>query len=149
MKKAEKVKTDENILYVIGWILLLLVALLAAAAKLWPGLSLKSLPPCLFHLLTGFYCPGCGGTRAVISLLRGEFLTSFICHPLVLYTAVVGGWFLISQTIARVSGRRLNIGMKYRDGYVWAALVIVIANFIVKNLLLLLFHVDLLKDFHL
>ena len=97
----------------------------------------------------GGYCPGCGGTRAVISLLRGEFLTSFICHPLVLYTAVVGGWFLISQTIARVSGRRLNIGMKYRDGYVWAALVIVIANFIVKNLLLLLFHVDLLKDFHL
>ena len=36
MKKKEKIKTDENILYLIGWILLLLVVLLAAAVKLLP-----------------------------------------------------------------------------------------------------------------
>ena len=24
--------------------------------------------PCLFHLATGYYCPGCGGTRAIASL---------------------------------------------------------------------------------
>lgn len=146
MRQQEK---EETALFYVGWALLAITGVIWVLLRLFPIPFQKLLLPCAVKTLLGIYCPGCGGTRAVISLLRGEFLTSFICHPLVLYTAVVGGWFLISQTIARVSGRRLNIGMKYRDGYVWAALVIVIANFIVKNLLLLLFHVDLLKDFHL
>ena len=28
--------------------------------------------PCLFHLVTGAYCPGCGGTRALLALLHGR-----------------------------------------------------------------------------
>ena len=39
--------------------------------------------------------------------------------------------------------------MRYRDGYVWAALGIVVVNFVVKNLLLILWDVDLLENFHL
>jgi hypothetical protein len=35
--------------------------------------------------------------------------------------------------------------MKYRDLYIWAALGIVIVNFIVKNILLLIWHIDLLE----
>ena len=31
---------------------------------------------CIFHSLTGFYCPGCGNTRSVMALLRFDFLTS-------------------------------------------------------------------------
>ncbi|GAA2350055.1 DUF2752 domain-containing protein [Saccharopolyspora halophila] len=30
------------------------------------------LPPCPFNALTGLDCPGCGGTRAVWSLLHGD-----------------------------------------------------------------------------
>ena len=26
--------------------------------------------PCIFHRITGFYCPGCGMTRAIFSLLN-------------------------------------------------------------------------------
>jgi len=33
--------------------------------------------PCLFYCATGIYCPGCGGTRAVKYLLKGEILKSF------------------------------------------------------------------------
>ncbi len=129
-------KTDENVLYVIGWILLLAVLVIAAAVKLWPGLSEK-LPPCLFLVLTGFYCPGCGGTRAVSALMHGKVLASLIYHPFVLYTAVVGGWFMISHTIQKLSKGRIAIGMKYRDIYLWIALGLVAVNFVVKNAFLI------------
>ena len=29
-------------------------------------------PPCPFHLLTGWYCPGCGGLRMTHDLLHGD-----------------------------------------------------------------------------
>ena len=29
--------------------------------------------PCIFHEITGLYCPGCGATRAIASLLKLDF----------------------------------------------------------------------------
>ncbi len=43
-----------------------------AFAKARPELLSTYGPPCLFHALTHLYCPGCGGTRAAILLLRGD-----------------------------------------------------------------------------
>ena len=42
-------------------------------------------PPCAFFTRTGLYCPGCGGTRALKSLLRGDFIKAFMYHPFVVY----------------------------------------------------------------
>ena len=42
-------------------------------------------PKCLFHLVTGYYCPGCGGTRALYLFLTGHWIKSFLFHPLVVY----------------------------------------------------------------
>lgn len=38
---------------------------------------------CLFHQLTGFYCPGCGVTRMGFSLLEGNVYQAFRYNPLV------------------------------------------------------------------
>ena len=40
---------------------------------------------CAFRSATGFYCPGCGGTRAVDALLSGHIIKAFIYHPFVPY----------------------------------------------------------------
>ena len=37
---------------------------------------------CIFRRLTGFPCPGCGMTRAVLCVLRGDFSGAFNYHPL-------------------------------------------------------------------
>lgn len=34
------------------------------------------LPQCMLRKISGFYCPGCGNTRSVIALLKGDILTS-------------------------------------------------------------------------
>ncbi|SRR5579871_1169141 len=33
-------------------------------------------PACVFHEITGLYCPGCGSTRALYQLLHGNILTA-------------------------------------------------------------------------
>ncbi|MEY8392228.1 DUF2752 domain-containing protein [Lachnospiraceae bacterium 45-W7] len=142
MKQHEK---EETALFYIGWALVFTASILALAYWLFPLPLSKLMLPCLVNSTFGIYCPGCGGTRAVKALLHGKLAASFICHPLVLYTAAAGGWFLISQSIERLSKHRIKIGMKYRDIYIWAALGIVIINFIGKNLLLIVWHIDLLE----
>lgn len=39
--------------------------------------------PCLFRLLTGLYCPGCGVTRMCLALLRLDFAAAFYSNPVI------------------------------------------------------------------
>ena len=143
MRQRDK---EETALFYIGWSLVFFVAVIGLMYPLFPLPFSKLLLPCLVNSTFGIYCPGCGGTRALSALLHGKLATSFICHPLVPYTAVVGGWFLISQTVERLSKHRVKIAMRYQDGYIWAALIIVTVNFLLKNLLLVLWDIDLLSS---
>ncbi|MGN1481544.1 DUF2752 domain-containing protein [Porcipelethomonas sp.] len=37
--------------------------------------------PCIFHKITGFYCPGCGVTRMCIHLINLDFYRAFRSNP--------------------------------------------------------------------
>ena len=127
-------KTTEDVLYCIGLLLFLCVSGYWAACAFFPKLSrITVFPPCPFYRLTGYYCPGCGGTRAVRALFRGHLAASFFYHPLVPYAAAVYLYFMGSQSIERLSHKKLPIGMRYRNGYAWAALIILILHFLVRN----------------
>lgn len=39
--------------------------------------------PCVFHELTGLYCPGCGVTRMIFSLLKLDFYQAFRYNNLI------------------------------------------------------------------
>lgn len=91
--------------------------------------------PCLFHAMTGFYCPGCGGTRAVAALLQGDLISSFRYHPLVLY-GVAACAFWLAELFVSVTGKRdrpQSVPGKY---LVYGAVGITLINFVVKNCLL-------------
>jgi hypothetical protein len=49
-------------------------------------------PTCPFLAVTGLQCPGCGGTRAMYSLLHGDVVGAVRMNPLVLvlYPVVLG-----------------------------------------------------------
>ena len=126
----------ETRLYRAGWGILIVTGILIVSkhvffpAMHWPF----QMPPCVFRTLTGYFCPGCGGTRSLKALLSGKLFVCAIDFPMIFYAAVVFAWFMISQTIERISSHRIPIGMKYRHAWVYASLVIVIIHFVVKNL---------------
>ncbi len=54
------------------------------------------LPTCPFKILTGLYCPGCGGQRAFHAILHGNFteafhnnLLIFVAIPIVFYKIIL------------------------------------------------------------
>ncbi len=101
------------------------------------------LAPCIWNTCFHIYCPGCGGTRAVLALLKGDFLGSLWYHPLVPYAAVLYGCFMGSHLASRLTGRRFFRGMRFHSWYLFAAVGIVAVNFVVKNLLLLVWGVEM------
>lgn len=138
-------KKEERILYWAALILLLTAVLIFIAEKVTGKHLYDFMPPCLFLSLTGLYCPGCGGTRAIRFLLQGQLIKSLLYHPLVPYTAVLGGWYLISHTVELVSKGKYPVGMRYRDVYLYGALGLVLINWTVKNLFILLCGIHLLQ----
>jgi len=57
-------------------------AVLLATGGLFAALLLFDLPECPLHRLTGLYCAGCGGTRAIHALLHGDVAACFRLNPL-------------------------------------------------------------------
>lgn len=132
-------------LYIAGWIILGSLIFVLGIGKIL-SISFTSLAaPCLIHGYTGLYCPGCGGTRAVISLTKGQILQSLILHPVVPYTAAIFIGYMGSNTIQLLSKGRFKIGMKYNDIYLWIALLIILINFIIKNIVYLGWGIPLIN----
>ena len=97
--------------------------------------------PCLFHLITGLYCPGCGGTRACRYLARGEIVQSLWYHPLVIYMAVIGTVEAVTYVLARVR-KKPQLYLGHLVTFTNIGVVIVIVNMIVKNFMLLVLGID-------
>lgn len=124
----------EDRLYMAGWLVLAVGAAGIFVYFRWI-LPNNLIPPCFFYHVLGIYCPGCGGTRAVGALLNGNVLLSLWYHPLVPYTAAVFGGFMLTQTLARTHIAGVK-GWKFHNWYLYAAIIIVAVNWIVKNILL-------------
>ncbi len=139
MKKKEK--TLEEQLYLIGLIFLVFGSI---AIFIYLKIFLPNIKPipCMMLEIFGLYCPGCGGTRAVDALLHGQILLSLWYHPLVIYTIVVFGGFMLTHTMEKLHVLHVA-GWKFHDWHMYAALIIAIGNWIIKNILLIGFHITL------
>lgn len=96
---------------------------------------------CMVHMIFGIYCPGCGGTRAVIALLHGDLLRSAWYHPFVMYTVMMYAWFMLSHTLEKLHVPLIR-GMKFREWILYGMLVMIALNFVLKNVLLFCFGIE-------
>jgi len=82
--------------------------------------------PCLFHEITGFYCPGCGITRMLFSLFRLEIYQAFRYNPLVFILF----FSYIFYKILQLFDNKIII----KEKYIMILLVIVIVYGILRNM---------------
>lgn len=59
-------------------------------------------PKCVLHEVTGWYCPGCGGSRAVRALAHGEILTALRCNALLLLALPAVVYWLCGGEATRI-----------------------------------------------
>jgi len=81
---------------------------------------------CPFHLLTGLDCPGCGMSRAVLCLLRGDWSASVQWHPFASFFLAAGGLVCVGSVLPR----RLRLSLaervatfERRTGATWIVLI--------------------------
>lgn len=127
-------KTIESRLYVWGWIFFIFVAALTAVKRIFFPEYVIQVAPCVVYSVLGVFCPGCGGTRAVAALFQGRLFAALVDFPMLVYCVAVYLWFMASHTVERASRGRIAIGMKYRHGWIYASLVILIVHWVVKNI---------------
>lgn len=113
-----------------------------AVGALYYFLLRDSLPgvPCIMSTVIGLYCPGCGGTRALDALVHGRILLAVWYHPLIPYAAVIMGGFMLTQGLHRLGLKRIR-GWRFHNWYLYGAIVIVAVNFLIKNLLRLVWGI--------
>lgn len=107
----------------------ILAVLTAAVAIGKPGHS-RWLPSCPLHTFTGFFCPGCGSTRALYYLVHGHPLTALRENALAVFLLP----FVIYELTALLTGRWPSLAARLRPRTVWALLALVILFGVLRNL---------------
>lgn len=92
-----------------------------------------ALPECMIYRMTGIYCPACGGTRAVLSLLEGKIAESLWYHPAVLYSVCLWSIYVLINTCALVFTRSRDKMVHFGKKYIIIGLLLFAVNFILKN----------------
>jgi hypothetical protein len=89
-------------------------------------------PVCIFRLLTGFTCPGCGSTRAMHQLLHGHVLAAFMLNPLFLMAIPFLLFALLRYSVVVMRG-----GVPRQNTlpapYIYGLFVVVVSFWIFRN----------------
>lgn len=91
-------------------------------------------PPCLFRSCTGFYCPGCGTTRALHALVHGNFGEAFGLNPLIVLLLPFLGYYLISYAFFGARRGRPMFGSLASPFWGQLAFVTILAYWVLRNI---------------
>ena len=80
---------------------------------------------CPSLLITGFPCPGCGMTRAVLYLLRGQFQRSWALNPAAVFWVI---WALLFAWNRYIKGKKSKILSRA----FWGILLFMLAAYAVR-----------------
>jgi hypothetical protein len=90
-------------------------------------------PPCPFQALTGYFCPGCGTTRALHALVHGHLGEALGLNPLMVLMLPFLGYSLLSYVAFGVRGRPLS-GIVVSPLWGWLVFWAILAYWVLRNI---------------
>ena len=119
MKKLNK-KTKLIII-----ILSILIVLFIAYFYYYLNKTYNFIIPCIIKKITGLYCPGCGITRMIFSLIKLDFYQAFRYNPLLFFLLPIILIFLIDFLIKWYKNKQ-NYLINKISKYNWITLLIIV-----------------------
>ena len=107
-----------------------LLLLYWAAGQISIGYAL----PCPFHSLTGLWCPGCGGQRALFLLLQGDVVASFRSNIFLIPIIVFLFYWYVDWVEQTFFEQRKKLYTNHTTNYFRLILWIVLIYFVLRNL---------------
>lgn len=92
--------------------------------------------PCLFHSVTGLYCPGCGITRVITYTVQGQFLTAMSYNHALFFLLPVLAVLFLSMMISYI--KTGNKKLSSLQTFILCLIIIVLCSYaLIKNILLI------------
>ncbi|MDE6785155.1 MAG: DUF2752 domain-containing protein [Ruminococcus sp.] len=86
---------------------------------------------CIFHRLTGIWCPGCGNTRSVAAMFEFDFLLALRNNAAIPFLAICL-LCLYLELIADISGRKVRI--LPRKTWIWCIVIMLfVIYYVIRN----------------
>lgn len=89
---------------------------------------------CVFHSITGLYCPGCGAGRACYSILHGRFLDAFCYNPLMTVMLPLIGLYIAARVVDWVITGGNHIDRKINVKFLTGVLIAVVIYGVLRNI---------------
>lgn len=90
--------------------------------------------PCLFHVITGLYCPGCGAGRASYNILHGNFLTAFCYNPVMVFLLPFLGIYFVTVAADWALTGKNHVDKKINPKILIGILVFLLIFGVIRNL---------------
>ncbi len=136
-RKKKSQRAEDDVFRLGAWVLIpgILLGLFFA----WKGASFFSnfrIFQCKFRTVTGLPCPGCGGTHAVVSLIKGHILESFKYHAGILYLVLAYAHFMVLYLVRTHVTKSIDqkpIKIRY---YAYGFIIVTLLQWVVKLVLI-------------
>jgi hypothetical protein len=97
-----------------------------------------TLPHCPFHALTGLWCPACGSTRALFSLMHGD-IAGAVKHNVLFLPAVSLLFWELASYVTRAyapnyTASWLRTPLQRRSRALWAIPLVIAVFWVVRNI---------------
>lgn len=93
------------------------------------------MPKCVFRIITGLQCPGCGGQRALHALLQGHFREAAAYNYFIVVAGPYVGLFILEWLLPHSTVRTTLINIIENKWVVRTYIIVFIGWWIIRNII--------------